>query len=281
MKIVDIFSNQNLVRASAMASIGRRFTSDCNAIGGATLEEQIMLNFNKSGQKTHKLLNFPTIELAISQNKWKFNFGSFAKDLADLKKKSKLDYGYLSAADFFLFKVDKQTLSLIDGASLKTSIPSDPSKPQQSPCFIHNDSSGIIYDWITSGAKNKNIGNVIMMVLRGGSCRTFHFDGNLDNLMKNKFVFKENKHSDFTYGYHTSKKSKLKSGLLITNRHADTGNKPTSFRRGIKVTCSQKYSQGFFDVFDHYVKGEVMEELCTFTVGMASVKQNMLKSLGI
>ena len=280
MKIVDIFSNQNLVQKSAMASIGRRFTSDCNAIGGATLEEQIMLNFNKSGQKTHKLLNFPTIELAISQNKWKFDFGSFAKDLADLKKKSKLDYGYLSAADFFLFKVNKKTLSLIDGASLKTSFPSDPSKPQQSPCFIHNDASGNIYEWITNGTKNKNIGNVIMMVLRGGSCRTFHFDGNLDNLMKNHYVFRENKHSDYTYGYRKAN-TPIKSGLLIINRNADTGNKPTSFRRGIKVTCAQKYSQGFFDVFDYYVKGEVMEELCAFTVGMASVKKHMLKSLGI
>ena len=280
MKIVDIFSNQNLVRASAMASIGRRFTSDCNAIGGATLEEQIMLNFNKSGQTTYKLLNFPTIELAISERRWKFTFGSFAKDLVDLKKKTKLDSGYLSAADFFLFKVKNQTLTLIDGASLKTSVPSDPFKRSQSPCFIHNDASGDIYEWITNGTKNKNIGNVIMMVLRGGSVRTFHFDGNLDNLTKNHYVFRENKHKDYTYGYRRAG-TPIKSGLLVTNRNAITGNKPTSFRRGVKVTCGQTHSQGFFDVFDYYVKEEVMEELCAFTVSMKSVKQHMLKSLGI
>ena len=281
MKIVDIFSNQKLVRASAMASIGRRFTSDCNGIAGATMEEQIIINFNKSGLKTHKLLNFPSVELAISQNKWAFDYGSFAKDLDDLKKKSKLDQGYLSAADFFLFEIQGGTLKLVDAASLKTSVPSDPTKPQQSPCFVHNDASGDIYDWITSGVKNKNIGNVIMMAVRGGSCRAFHFDGNLDNLMKNHFVFKENKHSDFTYGYRTSSKTKLKSGLFVTNRHADTGNKPTSFRRGLKITCAQKYSQGFFDVFDYYVKEDVMKELCAFTVKMPAVQRHMLNTLGI
>ena len=169
MKIIDIFSNQKLVRASAMASIGRRFTSDCNAIAGATLEEQIMINFNKSSQKTHKLLNIPLVELAVAQNKWTFDYGTFAKDLGDLKKKSKLDHGYLSAADFFLFEIIADVLKLVDGASLKTSVPSDPTKKNQTPCFIHNDASGDIYDWITAGVKNKNIGNIIMMVLRGGS----------------------------------------------------------------------------------------------------------------
>jgi hypothetical protein len=279
MKIADIFSDSFLVQKSAMSSIGRRFTSDCNAIGGATLEEQIMVNFNKSS-KTHKVLNLSTIELVMDQNQWSFDFGRFAKDIKDLRKKSKLDEGYLSAADFFLFKVSGKTLVMTDAASLKTSIPTDPHKKSQSPCFVHNDASGIIHDWIVSGAKNKNIGNIIMMVLRGDECRVYHYNGNLDNLMKNHYVVRESKHKDLYIGY-SNETSKVENALFITNRNAITGNKPTSFRRGMKITCSQSSKQDYFDAFQHYVEQDTMSELCSFVVSMPTVKRRMLKTFGL
>lgn len=279
MKITDIFSDSNLVQKSAMNSIGRRFTSDCNAIGGATLEEQIMINFNKSS-KTHRILNLPTIELVMSQNNWSFDFGQFAKDVEDLRKKSKLDQGYLSAADFFLFEISGRTLVMTDAASLKTSIPSDPNRKTQSPCFIHNDASGIIHHWIVSGSKNQSIGNIIMMVLRGNECRVYHYNGNLDNLMKNHKVVKETKHKDLHIGY-SSEDNQIDNVLFVTNRNAITGNKPTSFRRGLKITCSKTAQQDYFDGFEYYVRQNAMSELCTFVVNMPTIKSRMLRTFGL
>ena len=283
MKISDIFLNSSLIERSALASIGRRFTSDCNAIGGATLEEEVMKNFNNSNED-YRLLNLPTINLAINSGKFNFDFGAFASTIEELEKKSKLDEGYLSAADFFLFEVSGDDLSLIDAASLKSSIPSDPTKKTQSPCFMHNDASGQIFDWISTSQRGKNIGNVIMMLLRDRKMQVYHFDGNLDKIIDNHSILSTNKHGDLNLQISSSRiPERLMENkcMLVTNRNAKTGNKPTSFRRGIKITSSKNKSVDYFDFFEAYDSLGVMSRLCNFEVDMEDVKKSSLSAFGL
>ena len=280
MKIVDIFSDEEFIKGCAFFSIGRRFTSDCNAIGGATLEEQIIKNFNHL-HENYKILNMPAIKLAIDSGDYTIDYGLFALDLLDLEEKVKMEEGLLSAADFFLFKKDKYSLALVDAASLKTSIPSDPLKDKQTPCFIHNDASGQIYEWTKNRVYGKNIGNILMMALRGEECRVYHFDGNLDKLLEGHQIKKRSKHEDFYITYKGNTKFDNIWVLFVTNRNAKTGNKPTSFRRGLKITCRKTKQFDFFDTFEMFEENSTMKRLCSFKVEMQKIKTKTLNEFGL
>lgn len=283
MKISDIFLNPSLIEKSVLAIIGRRFTSDSNGICGALLEEQIMQNFNNSNQN-YRLLNLPTIKLGIDSGNNNFNFEKFASTIGELEEKSKLDEGYLSAADLFLFEVSGNNLTLVDAASLKTSIPSDPTNKTQPPCFIHNDASGQIFDWILTPQRGKKIGNVIMMLLRDTKIQIYHFDGDLDKIIDNHSILSTNKHGDLNLRISSKDIPEALAEIpcmFVTNRNAKTGNKPTSFRRGIKIISSKRKSADYFDFFEAYKTLGIMTRLCDFDVDMASVKKSSLLAFGL
>ena len=98
--------------------------------------------------------------------------------------------------------------------------------------------------------------------------------------MKEHFVGKKNKHEDYYVSFDNSKFQKH-WGLYITNRNAVTGNKPTSFRRGVKVPCSKTTDIDYFDAMDMFVKKSAMKQICYFKVDMTEMKKKTLNEFGL
>lgn len=267
MKIKDIFSKEENVKPGFVKSSLRRMTSDINALGGATLEEQIIVNFNKKN-KDYKLLN-----IKILQNtNLKCDFSDFASDLQDLEAKSKKTFTKVSAADFLLFKKNKDVFKLIDCVSLKTSLTDG-----STPCFFHNDAEGEIYDAFVKQNNNltSDFCSVIMGVKREDKVKLFYFEGKLNKFFQGAYIVKENKHKDLTVGYKKDEEIICDHAFQLINRNAKTGNKPTSFRRGLKVTCKKTKKINFFDVLDSMTSLGIIENILEFQIDPNTLEKEL------
>jgi len=273
MKIKDIFSIEENVKPGFVKSSLRRMASDINALGGATLEEQIVVDFNKKN-KDYKMLN-----IKILQNtNLKCDFSDFASDLEDLQIKSKKTFTKVSAADFLLFKKNKDVYKLVDCVSLKTSL-----TDSNSPCFFHNDAAGEIYDAFSKRNNNltSDFCSVIMGVKRENKVKLFYFEGKLNKFFQGTYVVKKNKHKDLTVGYKKGKKVICDHAFRLINRNAKTGNKPTSFRRGLKITCKKNKKVNYFDVLDSMVSLGIIENILEFEIDTDTVKKELHRQFSL
>ena len=269
--IKEIFSNLNIIKGATLKSSATRKVSDINAIAGGTMELNIINRFNKLS-KTHRLYNLKAVEILLGQG-FVFNFGTLPS-LKQLKLECKKTVSQFSASDFLLFEKNNGVYKLVDSVSLKTSIDASFS----SPVFLHNDAEGEIYDlYSNSLIVTDNIGQIVMIVKRGQAIKVYHFDGSLSKLFGSTCKVKSNKHNDITLGLNNGKEVKNNSVLFLTNRNAKTGNKPTSFRRGIKIKTTAKAP---FLALEDLVKVGAISKLLEFNITKKEVDNEVTKLLG-
>ena len=273
MEIKEIFSDLENVKQGFVKSSLRRITSDINALGGATLEEEIIIEFNKKNE-IYKLLNIKILK----NTNLNCDFSHFAKDLEDLEKKSKQTFTKVSAADFLLFEKNKGVYKLIDCVSLKTSL-----TDSNTPCFFHNDASGEIYDAFTkqNDKLKHDFCSVIMGVRREDKVKLYYFGGNLEKFFANSYLVKENKNKDLTIGYKKDKKVFCDHAFKLINRNAKTGNKPTSFRRGLKITCKKTKKVNYFDVLETMASLGIIEKILEFEIDSKTIKNELHKQFSL
>ena len=206
------------------------------------------------------------------------DFCDFAKDLKDLEKKSKQTFTKVSAADFLLFEKNKDVYKLIDCVSLKTSL-----TDSNTPCFFHNDASGEIYDAFKkqNDKLKDDFCSVIMGVKRENKVKLYYFGGNLQKFFKNSYVVKENKNKDLIIGYKKGKEVICDHAFKLINRNAKTGNKPTSFRRGLKITCKKTKKVNYFDVLDTMASLGIIENILEFEINSKTVKNELHKQFSL
>jgi len=293
MNIKAIFLDNSLVRKAVEESYSMRITEDINAVGGAIFELSIRNGFN-AGNDDYKLYNFSVLEnLVIPEyGEDRVDFGPFASTLSELKKKTKQSFGALSAADILLFKVDhtteKSRLVLVDVASLKCSIPKDLSEKGPSRIALHNDPSGDIHDALSSGEiAGKNIGQIILIILRREDLRVYHFDGELSSLGSYFEIAETNEYGDLKM---TSKDSLVLSSygespvLLETfnrkfegTRRTKEGKakKITSFMRGVKANISETKRRSPFALLESLSDHGVIEEITSIPFSGDNLRQRL------
>jgi hypothetical protein len=249
MLIADIMSDYKIIEEAVSLSKRARLISDVSAVGGALAEVKLCEVFNrKSG--SHRLLTYKMVENLCDQ--YVFDFSKFAKSMEDYYKQTKLDYGYLSAADLLLFKKNQHHLYLEDAASLKTS--SDPKNP--TAVYIHNDSSNFIHESIRDNKNHDHlIGNIFMIMIRGCDYRVYHFDKQLFYLQNNLGFICSNKHGDRQYGFG---KTKI---IKSINRKATTHKKQTSFNRGLLFCSRSTKKENEFSCVDSLVDKGIFKRL--------------------
>ena len=270
MKIKDIFSKLENVKPGFIKSSLRRMTSDINGLGGATMEEQIIVNFNQKN-KNHKLINMKMLENIDLD----YDFGSFATDLQDLQIKTKKTFTKTSAADFLLFEKNKDVYKLVDCVSLKTSLTDN----KNVPCFFHNDAKGEIYDAFTkqTNSLTSDFCSVIMGVKRENKVKLFYFEGKLNKFFEGAYIVKENKHKDLMVGYKKGEEVICDHAFKLINKNAKTGNQSTSYRRGLQITCKKTKKVNFFDVLDSMVSLGILENILEFEIDSNAVKKELRK----
>lgn len=270
MRIRDIMSNTSIVGRGIRESHKWRKITDARAVPGAAIEVEICKVFNDSSN-THKMLTQQMLETFSGH--FVFNYSKFAQSYDDLKKKTKNDFGPLSAADLFLFEKNGNHLVLIDAASLKTSATFG---GKSTEVFAHNDASGDIHEHLKQRiGGGKSIGNIVMIVVRDSDYRVYHFDKPLTALQNGFQVIVENIHGDLTYG--TNNKGLFKS----TNRFATSGRKATSFNRGLKVQSKSTKKERPFDCFEALVGSHTFSRLLSGSVMSHSTISDLITEMNL
>jgi hypothetical protein len=280
MKIVDIFKNKDyLVRIVDKARMGRA-TSDCNAIGGALCETELCKIFNKDNNK-FKLLNAKMLETLYCP--LTFNLSNFAKNLEELKKKTKNSFGNLSAADFFLFEKSKTKFRLLDVQSLKSSIPTTDEKTGGINLYLQNDANSEIYDAIKSGNFNNNVGSIISIVVREGTAMVYYFDGNLETFFKDvtiKTKIKDDKEIKIEFYHKEYRNGKVKFGEAI-NRNAITKKKHSSYNRGFRVVIPKNKYVDYFDVLNLLVRKGAFKKITSVKSEYSTIVEDIKKTYSL
>lgn len=270
MRIRDIMSNASIVERGIRESHKWRKLTDARAVPGAAIEVEICKVFNDSSD-THKMLTQQMLE-TLSDH-YVFDYSQFAQSYDDLKKKTKVDFGPLSAADLFLFEKSGSHFVLVDVASLKTSATFGGNSTE---VFAHNDASGEIHKHLkhkTGG--DRSIGNIVAIVVRDSDYRVYHFDKRLSALQSGFEVIGENQHGDLIYG--TNNKALFKS----TNRFATSGRKATSFNRGLKVQSKSTKKERPFDCFEALVGSRTFSRLLSGSVTARSTISDLITEMNL
>jgi hypothetical protein len=270
MRITDIMADAAIVEAGIRSSHKWRKLTDARAVPGAAIEVEICKGFNATSN-THKMLTQQMLETLCGQ--YVFDYSKFAQSYDDLKKKTKIDFGPISAADLFLFEKSGNHLVLVDAASLKTSAAFGGKSVE---VFAHNDASGEIHKHLkhkTGG--DKSIGNIVAIVVRDADYRVYHFDKPLSALQGDFQVIGENQHGDLFYG--TNNKRLFKS----TNRFATSGRKATSFNRGLKIQSKSTKKDRPFDCFEALVGSRTFSQLLSATVPPCSTISDLITEMNL
>jgi hypothetical protein len=263
-------SNASIVERGIRESHKWRKLTDARAVPGAAIEVEICKVFNDSSN-THKMLTQQMLE--TFNGHFMFNYSKLAQSYDDLKKKTKDDFGILSAADLFLFEKSGNHFVLVDVASLKTSATFGGNSVEG---FAHNDASGDIHEHLKQKiGGGKSIGNIVMIVVRDSDYRIYHFDKPLSALQNGFQVITENTHGDLTYG--TNNKGLFKS----TNRFATTGRKATSFNRGLKIQSKSNKTEGPFDCFEELVNSNTLDKLVSGNVPPSATIQDLIREMNL
>ena len=270
MLIVDIMADAAIVEAGIRSSHKWRKLTDARAVPGAAIEVEICKGFNTTSA-THKMVTQQMLETFSGQ--YVFDYSRFAQSYDELKKKTKNDFGLLSAADLFLFEKSGNHFVLVDVASLKTSATFG---GKSTEVFAHNDASGEIHKHLKhKTAGNRNIGNIVTIVVRDSDYRVYHFDKHLSALQSSFQVIDENKHGDLIYGINN--KALFKS----TNRFATSGRKATSFNRGLKVQSKSTKKDRPFDCFEALVNSRTFNKLLHGSVPPLSTISDLIAEMNL
>ena len=274
MKIVNIFKNKDyLTKIVNKARMGRAI-SDCNAIGGALCETELCKIFNKDNKK-FKLFNAKMLETLYHPSA--FDLGKFAKNLGDLKKKTKNSFGNLSAADFFLFTKNDAGFKLVDVQSLKSSITTSDDKTGGINLYLQNDANSEIYDAIRSGNFDKNVGPIVSIIVREGEARVYYFDGNLKTFFKDVTVttkVKDGREVQVEFYHKDYRNGKIRFGEAI-NRNAITKKKQSSYNRGFRIVIPKNKYANYFDVLDLLVEKGSFEKITSVKSEYSTIIQDI------
>ena len=97
----------------------------------------------------------------------------------------------------------------------------------------------------------------------------------MNKFFQDAYIVKENKHKDLIVGYKKAEEVICDNAFNLINRNAKTGNKPTSFRRGLKVTCKKTKKINFFDVLDSMTSLGIIENILEFEINSNTVKKEL------
>lgn len=249
MLIADVMSDYKIIEEAVSLSKRARLISDVSAVGGALAEVKLCEVFNRQSG-SHRLLTFKMVQNLCEQ--YTFDFSKFAESKEDFIKQTKLDYGYLSAADLLLFRKSEHSLFLEDAASLKCSV--DPANPTK--IYLHNDASNFIHESLRDTENCDHlIGNIFMIMIRGCDYRVYQFNKQLSYLQDNLGFVSSNKHGNRDYGF-----GKVKI-IHSINRKATTHKRQTSFNRGLLIFSRRTKKENEFSCIDALAEKGILNRL--------------------
>ena len=226
MKLATLITSE--IVGGCLADIARtKFEVDSNNFGGVMFERDLAAALRKEG---HYVYTQRQVETLID-NGTVFDFSGrpyhqFKKDQKDINSD-------VYASDLFLFTKDGDSLVLVDGLSLKTSINDN----DGSKVFIANDAEGVVYDNLVQGNVGIGLGQVLIVSMNTntGEFNVSYFDGLVSELTS---LFRSNKVTEEKASFNLKESAfggKSREVLQIINRNAVTGKKQTSFNRGVQV----------------------------------------------
>jgi len=249
MKLSKMFlENPEIFKQALNDAMIMKIATDSPQAGGVTIE----MNSEEVANKVLHGKGLPVvcisnkgIQRTMSKGRYTFDYSHVgAKDYDEFKKKIKTSDNIASSADLYMFKIDGETLRLVDAESFKTST-SDSSMM----IYLHNDADGSIHKGVESG-EHPGIGQVLMLnfVPETGVCDVFYATGKMSDFTD---LFKKSKEDNGVLTFH-GKDLKDKTGMSqdsglnrqlvkIINRKKKKKNKngedsaSTSWTRGILV----------------------------------------------